>query len=187
MRHYQFFARTICASTFAALLFSATAMADGLIPNASLETDANLDQWPDQWPKLKAGGTWNEEGGNHFIRITSEKPGEMYMLYREINIPEGVKELTLTWRQRVSNLELGEQKWFDARIMMEWMDAGRSKIAGKPPEPKCSKDTQGWEEKSLTFVVPDGARILKFMPSLFRVKSGKFDLDDVQLTPKTTP
>ncbi len=181
------FARTACASTFAALLLSAPAMADGLITNASMEADANLDQWPDAWPKLKAGGTWEAEGGNHFIRITSEKAGEMYMLYREINIPEGVKELTLTWKQRVGHLELGEQKWFDARIMMEWMDAGRGKISGKPPEPKCSKDTQGWEEKSLTFAVPEGARILKFMPSLFRVKSGKFDLDDIQLTPKTTP
>ena len=187
MRLRNHFARTACASTFAALALSASAMADGLIINSSMEADTNLDQWPDAWPRLKSGGSWNEEGGNHFIRITSEKAGEMYMLYREINIPEGVKELTLTWKQRVSNLELGEQKWFDARIMMEWMDAGRSKVAGKPTEPKCSKDTEGWEEKSLIIPVPDGARILKFMPSLFRVKSGKFDLDDIQFTPMAPP
>lgn len=169
------------------LLASSHARAEGLIANPTMEEDANLDQWPDQWPRLKTGGSWVEEKGNHFIRITSEAPGEMYMLYREITIPEGVKALTLTWKQRVSKLEVGEQSWFDARIMMEWMDAGRGKVSGKPTQPSRNKDTDGWETKTLAITVPDGARILKFMPSLFRVKSGNFDLDDVQLAPAASP
>jgi endoglucanase len=182
MRHYQFFARTTCASALAVLLLSASAMADGLMPNSSLETDANL--WPDDWPKLKAGGSWEKEGDNHFIRITSTTPGEMVMMYREITIPEGVTELTLAWKQRISNLKLGEQKWFDARIMMEWMDISRGKISEKPTIPSRNKNTEGWEEKSISIFVPEGARTLKFMPTLFRVESGTFDIDDVQLTPK---
>ena len=101
----------------------------------------------------------------------------------EINRPDGVRELTLTWKQRVSNLTVGEQAWFDARIMMEWMDASRGKVSGKPSQPSRNKNTDGWEEKTLAITVPEGARILKFMPSLFRVTSGTFDLDDVQLTP----
>ena len=40
LRHH--FARTACASTFAALLLSAPAMADGLITNSTMEADANL-------------------------------------------------------------------------------------------------------------------------------------------------
>jgi hypothetical protein len=173
--------RTICAF----LMFSASAMAaTGLLPNSSMEQDVDANQWPDDWPKLKAGGSWEQEAGNHFIRIASTTPGEMLMLYREITIPEGVTELTLTWKQRISNLKLGEQKWFDARIMMEWMDGSRGKISEKPTIPSRNKNTEGWEEKSISIFVPDGARILKFMPTLFRVEAGTFDIDDVQLTPK---
>ena len=155
----------------------------GLIPNASMEADENGDQWPDGWPMLKEGGSWGEEDGNRFVRLSSVRPGQMVMLYREISIPEGVGELTLSWRQRVSGLKVGEQLWFDARIMMEWMDAGRAKVSGSPKAPSRNRDTAGWEERSVTFSVPEGARILKFMPCLFRVESGDFDLDDVQLVP----
>jgi len=184
MRLYNYFARFVVATVFAVFLLSTSSMAAGLIPNSSMELDADANLWPDDWPKLKSGGSWEQEAGNHFIRITSTTPGEMVMLYREITIPEGVLELTLTWKQRISNLTLGEQKWFDARIMMEWMDGARNKISDKPTIPSRNKNTDGWEEKSISIFVPDGARILKFMPSLFRVKAGTFDIDDVQLTPK---
>jgi hypothetical protein len=37
-------------------------------------------------------------------------------------------------------------------------------------------------EKSMTFNVPEGATHFAFMPSLFQVETGTFDLDDFVLT-----
>jgi endoglucanase len=178
------------------LLLSASLLASALLPvhaqeapvasiilNSNMETDADGNNWPDDWPGLKVGGSWESEAGNHFIRMTSPSPGAMVMLYTEIKIPEGVSALELTWRQRVTGLKRGSKSWFDARIMMEFMDAGRGKIGPAPSPAATGKDTDGWVQKSTAFLVPEGASILKFMPALFNVTAGTFDLDDVTLKP----
>ena len=45
-----------------------------LLPNGSLEADANADQWPDGWARPKSGAQWVEEAGNHFLRLASSQP-----------------------------------------------------------------------------------------------------------------
>ncbi|MDF3057622.1 MAG: glycoside hydrolase family 5 [Rariglobus sp.] len=154
-----------------------------LIANSGMETDADADNWPDGWPKLKDGGSWQNEDGNRFIRMTSPSPGAMVMLYTEIRIPEGTTALELTWRQRVTGLKRGKQSWFDARIMMEFMDAARGKLGSAPKPAATGKDTDGWVTRSASFLVPEGAAFLKFMPALFNVQAGTFDLDDIALKP----
>ena len=78
---------------FAALLFTLnasaaeTAATGSLLPDGSFETDANSDGWPDGWGRPKSGGSWQEESGNHFLRLTSGTPGEMVMLYQQVQIP----------------------------------------------------------------------------------------------------
>lgn len=161
----------------------ATAPGASLIANSSLELDADGDQWPDGWPRLKAGGSWENEDGNHFIRLTSPAPGAMVMLYTELRIPPKTAALELVWRQRVTGLKRGKQAWFDARIMMEFMDAGREKVSPAPKPAATGKDTDGWVTKSVSFLVPEGAVFLKFMPALFNVQAGTFDLDDITLKP----
>jgi len=150
-----------------------------LVANSNMETDADGDQWPDGWPKLKAGGSWEQEEGNHFIRLRSTEPGTMVMLYREINIPAGVQAIEVAFRQRITGLKVGKQAWFDARVMMEFMSADRQKVSPGPKVPNFRKDTEGWVEKSVSFPVSEGAKILKFMPSLFNVETGVWDLDDI--------
>jgi len=155
--------------------------AANLVANGNFETSSKTPGWPDGWAQLKAGGSWESEKDNHFLRMTSTAPGTMIMLYREIAIPAGATALDLTWRQRVSNLKVGAQAWFDARIMMEFKDVNNAKVSPGPSVPFSRKDTTGWEEKSLRLNVPAGATALKFMPALFQVESGTFDLDDVVL------
>ncbi len=166
-----------------ALPLPAQPAATSIIRNSNMETDADGDAWPDDWPKLKVGGSWETEDSNHFIRMTSPSPGAMVMLYSEIRIPEGVKALEMTWRQRVTNLKRGSNSWFDARIMLEFMDASRGKIGPAPKPAATGRDTNGWEQKSTSFLIPDGAAMIKFMPALFNVASGTFDLDDLVLKP----
>ncbi|MET0263935.1 MAG: glycoside hydrolase family 5 protein [Rariglobus sp.] len=160
---------------------AAVTPAVSLIENSNMETDADGDQWPDGWPQLKTGGSWETEEGNRFIRLNSATPGEMVLMYREIVIPAGVKAIELTWRQRVTGLKRGKQSWFDARIMLEFSDADRGKVTPAPKPAATTKDTDGWVTRTTSFLVPEGAHFLKFMPALFNVQAGTFDLDDVVL------
>ncbi|WFB34637.1 glycoside hydrolase family 5 protein [Kiritimatiellota bacterium B12222] len=144
--------------------------------------DSDFEQGMAGWPNIKQA-LLVEEQGNTFLRIESQEPGSTVMLYREIRLPEGTEALHFSWKQRVSNLKRGKNSWFDARIMMEYMDADRGKVGPKPPTPYTARNTEGWQEKELRFNVPENARILKFMPSLFRVESGTYDFDDVVLRP----
>src|SRR5829696_5223197 len=103
-----------------------------LLPNAGFETDADGDRWPDQWGRAKIGGTWEDENGNHFIRLKSTEPGQMVMLYQQVRIPESVRALELSFRMRVNELTKGKQAWFDARILMDFKDAAGKKRSGAP-------------------------------------------------------
>ncbi len=179
--------RHLCAGagTLAMLMatgLAADAPAVSLLPNGGFEKDADHDQWPDNWPRLKDNSGWIEESGNHFLRLTSTEPGKMVLLFQQARIPENVRALELSFRMRVSDLKRGKQSWFDARIMMDFKDASGAKLGGAPA-PNTGKSTDGWVEKSVSFLVPENARTLDFMPTLFQVESGTFDFDDVVLKP----
>jgi hypothetical protein len=153
-----------------------------LIPNGTMDKDVDGDKWPDGWPQAKAGSTWELEEGVHFIRLQAQAPDQMTMLYREVPIPAQVKAVQLKFRGRVSNLSLGSNVWFDARILADFLNASREKVPGKFPAPSFRKDTGAWVEKSVSFVIPEGATMIALMPALFKVKSGTFDLTDITLT-----
>jgi len=154
-----------------------------LLPNGGFGSDKNSAGWPDGWGRAKRGVTWLAEDGNHFLRLAAGKPGEVVMLYQPVTIPAGVTALELSWRQRVSGLKPGKQPWFNARILMEFKDAAGAKLSGAPSAPNTRKSTDGWVARSTKFLVPEGARTLEFMPALFQVEAGTFDLDDVVLQP----
>jgi endoglucanase len=185
MKKFLFPARfaVLCSVLFSALC--APVLADdapkNFIANGNFETDENADGAPDSWGAAKGPLSFQAEGTNHFARLTSEKPGQMAMIYRLISIPDGVKALELSWKQRITDLKPGKEAWFDARIMMEWKDAAGTKIKGAPSPPYSRKNTDGWVEKSIKFLMPEGAKQLEFMPALFQVQAGTFDLDDFVL------
>ncbi len=166
-----------------ALLASALPLrADNLVPNGSFEKSGGED-WPEGWAKPKEGGVWGKEETNRFLRLTSTAPGANVMLYQEYKIPENTRALSLKWKQRVTGLKVGKQKWFDARILLEFSNADRAKVAGTPSAPATNKDTAGWVEKETAFLVPEQATWLKFMPALFMAEAGTFDLDDIVIEP----
>ena len=154
-----------------------------LIANGNLEADANTDQWPDDWARPKSGVRWQAEKGNHFLRLISQQPGETVLLFHAVKLPEEVRALTLSWRMRCSDLKPGQKPWFDARILLEFKDAAGHKLAGGPSAPYTRKNIEDWAERSVSFLVPEGARTLEFMPALLQVERGTFDLDDVVLLP----
>ena len=183
MKNLQFLAAlSLTLLPFASSCRAADApAATSLIPNGNFQVDENGDNTPDGWGAAKGPLSYQKEGDNTFVRLKSEKPGQTAMLYRLVPIPDGVKAVELTWKQRISEIKPGKQAWFDARIMMEWKDADGKKIKGAPSAPYARKDTDGWVDKSIKFIVPEGAKNLEFMPALFQVQAGTFDLDDITL------
>ncbi|QDV66387.1 Endoglucanase A precursor [Rosistilla carotiformis] len=169
---------------FVALLYGNSAVVadnpQSLISNGNFESDSDTNRWPDGWPRVD-DGTWVEEAGNRFLRLRSPEAGKMVMLYREIAIPEGVEAIEFSWRQRITGLKVGKNSWFDARVLLEFLDADRNKVAPNPSAPASRKDTDGWQQRRTAFLVPEGARTLKWMPCLFQVAAGTFDLDDITL------
>ena len=152
-----------------------------LIRNGSLQDDSDADGWPDHWPRHKSA-TRPEEEGNRFIRLKSSTSGETVLLYHGIRLPRDAKALRLSWKQRVTDLKAGPKPWFDARIMLEFRDEADKKVPGSPSAPNTRKSTDGWQARSVEFLVPDGAVTLAMMPALLQVESGTFDLDDIELT-----
>lgn len=171
----------IAIATWLSASLTSIAQQESFAPNGLFEVDRDGDEWPDGWGKLKAGGSWLAENGNHFVRLSSSEPGEMVMLYQELPVPKGTEAIELSWKQRVTGLKVGKQSWFDARIMLEFMNADREKVAATPSAPATNKNSDGWVEKQTRFLVPSGATTLKFMPCLFQVAAGTLDLDDVAL------
>ncbi|RRJ96954.1 glycoside hydrolase family 5 protein [Opitutaceae bacterium TAV4] len=182
-----------CALFLAATLATLAATID-LIPNGNIETADPTDPagWPDKWPRPETGVTWEKdpETGNRFLRLASQKPGEMIMIYTRHYFPKNTPKpqaLELAWRERLANFKRGAAQWHDARIMIEFLDATDRKItdgpAAKPKHPFTNRDTKGWVQRKTSFLVPDNAAAVVLMYSLFEVQSGTLDLDDLHLTP----
>ena len=152
-----------------------------LIANGDFETPNDHGDWPAGWPTAD-GATWErDEDGARFLRLTSVRPRHMTMLYRAIDLPDGVEALELSWRQRVSDLQTGANDWNDARIIMHLQDADGERLSPQPPHPATGRSTGGWQDRSVQFLVPAGAATLEFMPCLLEAEHGVFDLDQVRL------
>ncbi len=163
-------------------LASATAQlaaADSIVPNGNFE--ASQGDWPTGWGRPKSGGTWEQENGNHFVRLTALQSNQMTMLYQAFKVPVGCKALELDWKERVTGLKHGTKPWFDARMLVEFKDTMGKDVAGKPGPLATGKDTNGWEPRKMEFLVPEGAATVVLMPTLFQVEAGTLDLDDIEL------
>ncbi len=90
----------------------------------------------------------------------------------------------MTWRQRITGLKRGKNSWFDARIMIDSLDASGKKTPKQPSAAVAGGDTKGaWVEKKKSFLLPEGAVSLALMPALFQVNAGTFEIDDIRVRP----
>ncbi|MFH1496718.1 MAG: cellulase family glycosylhydrolase [Verrucomicrobiota bacterium] len=171
----------------ALLLAGALSAHAALVDNAAMDIDANQDNWPDAWPAVPGNaGTWETEGSNRFIRLTSPRPGALVTLARDIPLPAGTSAVELSWNQRITNLAPGAQSG-DARVVLEFFDANRAKLPSDAPIAYYREDSAGWEPKTGTVTVPRGAALLRVTPALVRVDSGSLDFDDLVVKPAAAP
>jgi len=157
--------------------------ASSLVANGDFSLATKDPTWPDGWGKATPGITWETEGTTHFMRLVAQAPGKMLMLYNEVKIPDGVKNVEISFRYRTSGVQAGEQNWMDARAIFHFLDANRKLISPDPSPLRFSKDAGTWMIASESCPVPSGATILQVIPTLFKVTAGTLDLIEIKVTP----
>ena len=131
------------------------------------------------WPLL--GGAQvriEEEGDNHFLRLSLPKNG-VASVDALVTIPPAAKTLRVQARMRVQNIKLGQEVWENARLGLTFLGAGGSKVGEWPPALEVKQDTD-WALLGQTFSVPEGAIFLRLTPQLLNT-SGTLDIDDIQI------
>lgn len=151
-----------------------------LIPNPGLEASTSGD-WPDQWGGKPGAGGWLSEAGNHFIRLEALGPDRVSMLYRPFQIPAdgAFTKFQLTYRARSNGIQRGPKEWFDARVIVKFVDAaGKEREASGTQAFAGTRDWMAYEQKG---AIPEGTASVIVMPMVFHAQAGSFDFDDMQL------
>jgi hypothetical protein len=174
----------LCVFTSTAVYADATS--DSPPANAGFEIDADKDRWPDGWPAASPGVTWELDAGNHFLRLTNQRPGDTIAFGRALPLPPDADKIEIRWRQRITHLSVGVRPGQYAGIAMEFLDANGAALPPELTTPSYQRNSTGWESKRGRFAVPAGAHSFKFTPALVRVDSGIYDLDDITLAPSDT-
>ena len=106
--------------------------------------------------------------------------GKMGMQYIPVRLPKTAKGAVVSCEVKIENVVRGSQPWFDARIMMDFINSEYKKIKGAPHIGgwKGSKD---WFAVKKTVQVPEGAFGLAIMPTLFNVKSGAMSIRNLSV------
>jgi hypothetical protein len=176
--------RAVSVALVAVLAAVAAAWAEDAAPsllvNGDFEASTKEAIWPDGWPRAP-GVTWELEDGNHFLRLRSEKPGQTVLVYLAVPIQPEHKALELSYRVRYAEIKPGKESWFDGRIMMNFRDDAKQMAKPGPAHPNFRGTSKGWQERRQKFLVPQGAKVLEIMPTLFQAEGGTLDFDDVRL------
>lgn len=151
--------------------------AASLLSNGDFEAGTES---PKDWP-VPEGASWIEEEGNHFLRLTAN-PTRMLTVYRVLPVRPEMKALQVHFKVRVQGLERGKENWHDGRIILDFKNAQGAKLKGAS-HPSFKGTSQGWIDRSLQFLIPDGATQLEIMPAIFMARAGHYDLDDLEIHP----
>ncbi|MFH1499432.1 MAG: hypothetical protein ABII82_16605 [Verrucomicrobiota bacterium] len=85
---------------------------------------------------------------------------------------------------RAADIVSGEKAWFDARIILQFLDDNKTKVKGSPsPIIISRKGSTDWKEITKKFAVPEGAVRIECMICLFQIQSGSMDIDLFNLEP----
>lgn len=162
---------------------TASGAARNMMGNGDFESDGDNDGKPDYW-SMHDGVTWEVENGNHFARMEPPRPGKIMVFYRGTKIDPGADAIEVSARVRTRNVKRGPENWHDARIVLHFIkEWGGDKLKPSPDAITFSRNTGDWITVTKRVMVPKGAKILEFMPSMFKCESGTFDIDDVKVVP----
>lgn len=175
----------LCTLLIVSMMTTGLFAGENMFKNGDFETaDKKKEGSPASWGlNPETGSSWEKEGENHFLRLTSIEPGKMVMTYRMFMFKpaDAGKKMKMTFKIRCNGIEKGEQSWFVGTLFIQFKDAGGKKIAGVKGIPRMTGTHAEWEDKSLDIEIPAGAEKLEVMPVLFNTKAGTMDFDDFTL------
>ena len=116
------------------------------------------------------------------ISVPFNGEGKMGLVYTPVFLPKGTEALLLTCEVKTEGVERGAQKWFDARIMTDFIDSSCKKVKGGPAIGGWT-GTRDWTPVRKAFEVPSGVAGIALMPALFNVRAGAFEVRGMCLEP----
>ncbi|MCM8536207.1 MAG: glycoside hydrolase family 5 protein [Lentisphaeraceae bacterium] len=155
--------------------------AENLIKNGDFQAVSENGE-TSHWSKLPSHASIEQEKENKFLRLVQNKPGNFTMLYKLLflNPKDAGKEFQISYRYRIQNLVKGEKPWNDARVLIKLKDEAGKEVGKVKPLYYPSNNSK-WQSASLRFQVPEGVTQIEVLPTLFQVKSGSMDLDNLSL------
>jgi hypothetical protein len=153
-----------------------------LLFNGDFEQDSKGAGWPDGWGKAP-GISWEVENGKHFMRLVSQSPGQMLMLYQVVPLKASARGIEVSFRYRTAGVKCGAQPWFDARAILHFQNASGKQLEPDPGAIIFSQEAANWTDVKQRMVVPEGAVLLQMMPALFQAAAGTLDLSEIRIAP----
>lgn len=122
-----------------------------------------------------------QEGGNHFVRF-SLADHSAAMIEQKVILEPTWREITLAYRARVVTELVPDptEPWKTARLQFVFHTAQGEHIGGWP-DLRVNPQVEGWQNLSVTHVVPDGAHAVTLTLGSWGAK-GVIDLDDLTIT-----
>lgn len=120
--------------------------------------------------------------GKRDVIVPFNGEGKMGMVYIPCFFPKGTEALLFTCEVKTEGVERGAQKWFDARIMTDFIDSQCKKAKGGPAIGGWT-GSRDWTPVRKAFEVPSGVAGIALMPALFNVKAGAFEVRNMCLEP----
>lgn len=124
---------------------------------------------------LAAGAANLVPEGRRDFEVPFKGEGKMGLVYVPAFFPSGTKGAVVSGEVRYSNVVKGGKSWFDARVMLDFIDSQCKKVKGGPAIGGWAGESD-WKPFSKTVRVPDGAAGIAVMPCLFNVKSGSMEI-----------
>ena len=120
--------------------------------------------------------------GKRDVSVPFNGPDKMGMVYTPVFLPKDAEAVLFTCEVKTEGVERGAQKWFDARVMVDFIDSSCKKVKGGPAIGGWT-GTRDWTPVRKTFEVPPGVAGVALMPALFNVKAGAFEVRNMSLEP----
>ena len=124
------------------------------------------------------------EAKRNFV-VPFKGAGKMGLVYTPVFFPRGAEGLEISCEVKITDVVKGAQNWFDARIMMDFIDKANKKVNGGPAIGGW-KGTKDWFPVKKTVKVANGAAGIALMPCLFNVKSGAMEVRNLSVVARET-
>ncbi len=124
--------------------------------------------------------------GKRAFDVPFKGAGKMSLVYVPVFFPKGTEGAVITCEVKYEEVVRGAQNWFDARIMVDFINSQCKKVKSGPAIGGWKGTSDGWVAVRKVVRVPEGAAGLALMPCLFNVKAGALAVRNLSVEAQET-